>query len=1542
MFSLRFILASAKRACGLAGIALLTVAGIPAHAHAVGTCTPGLSTVIGTEYVADKCSAAGPPYNYIATDLTCAGGKVVKSSSQISGSYYNKTPDSFQSALASLASWYGMQVFRNTDGTRFITISKYFKQGGTLEGVNLGQYTTAPTVHVDVFADYYFPPASVPDADNDGFYVCLDCNDNDPAVNPAAQEICGDGLDNDCNNVTDCADAPCATQPQCLAACTDNDGDGFSPDGEKCGPVDCNDSEQLAHPGLAEICGDGINNDCDATTPDDCCDTKIIDFTGSNATINAVAGGATTFNATITDSSGKGINWTMNVAGRIFTGTGKSISVLWDGKDSSGRILDSGTYTATLHAETGDGGCKDDATLPVRISNSGGCLTITFGSRANIANGNLSHDQELFSTGGTGLSTAMTLYYNSLSQHLGSLGLGWAHSYEINVTENADGSVLLRSPNSAGKLYNLVDGAYVAPAGDYATLVKNSDNTFTRATKAGLQYRFNQAGNLAAIVDRNGNAMQFAYEYGMLTSITDSVGRVTEFLYELNGRLAQITDPDGKNYNFLVEGDTLAKVTMPDGGNWLYTYDAEGFLVSRTDASGYTTTYTYDEQHRVKTATDPEGKSRSITYSTSTDEVKTALITEKDGSVWQFTFDSTQGNMLAKTDPAGNSITYTYDENHNLLSKTEADGSTTTYGYDANGNMLWTIDPLGNKTTYTYNEAGQVTSITDASGDTTDFSYDGKGNLLSVRDAAGNTTQYTYDASGRISSITNQAGQTITLAYDTLGNVAVVTDPAGAKTSMTYDAAGRVINQTDANGQTTTFGYDEAGNLITVVDPFGQTTTFGYDQNGNRTAVTDANGNTTAYVYDYAHRVVQITDALGQTTSLTYAETGCATCGAGQKTQPATLTDANGHTTWFQYDSMGRLVEESNQLGAKVTYQYDAKGNLISRTDAQGRTTSYSYDAMGRLLAKVFPDQNQVLFKYDAKGRLIYAANQHIGYGMTYDNLGRLITITDSNQRTIRYQYDALGNRTKMTTPEGKVVEYSYDEANRLIGIDSFLGEFSFGYDKLGRRVGLAFPNGVSTGYTYDAVGRLTEILAQTAGRRGRGETVNAFSYTHDAVGNRLSKTVSMDDFSHRDTRYEYTYDAVYQLLQSLPAKNMRHREWSQEQRAERFSYDPVGNRLTGPDRRDTYRYNDLNELLSARRTAFQYDLDGNMIAKGGWTYEYDYENRLVKAIRAERDGIKTVSFKYDPFGRRIEKKVEEVEDGRLESKTYAYVYDNEDIILEIKSGGKDEDGDNDGGRKAGWLKHWQKRVAKPAISRFVHGPGIDEPLAMEQKGRAYFYHADGLGSIVSLTDAKGHVVQSYQYDSFGNMQHHGGEVKQPYAYTAREWDHETGLYFYRARYYDPQAGRFISKDPIGFAGGDVNVYRYVGNDPVNWVDPLGLDATNWFNTTGGRSWFNGPTNGNWGGSCWSGGRYSCNGNPIGDAPPTDSGDQCYKQHDTCLSACGSNLQCRAACNRQVVDNLLQLPNDSRLWPHPPRAGTEGDSERYRFWAIELFGGRQR
>jgi RHS repeat-associated protein len=187
----------------------------------------------------------------------------------------------------------------------------------------------------------------------------------------------------------------------------------------------------------------------------------------------------------------------------------------------------------------------------------------------------------------------------------------------------------------------------------------------------------------------------------------------------------------------------------------------------------------------------------------------------------------------------------------------------------------------------------------------------------------------------------------------------------------------------------------------------------------------------------------------------------------------------------------------------------------------------------------------------------------------------------------------------------------------------------------------------------------------------------------------------------------------------------------------------------------------------------------------------------------------------------------------------------------------------------------------------------------MEQKRNTYFFHADGLGSIVNLTDQRGRVVQSYEYSSFGRMKEQGGEVKQPYGFTGREWDKELGLYYYRARYYDPKAGRFISKDPIGFAGGDVNLYRYVGNDSVNWVDPSGLFR-----------W-----HGNWGGPGWTAGQFKPESqltNSDLSTPAIDARDTCYKDHDICIWKDECNIK---SCDHQLASCLRNIsPFNIEFW----------------------------
>jgi len=228
--------------------------------------------------------------------------------------------------------------------------------------------------------------------------------------------------------------------------------------------------------------------------------------------------------------------------------------------------------------------------------------------------------------------------------------------------------------------------------------------------------------------------------------------------------------------------------------------------------------------------------------------------------------------------------------------------------------------------------------------------------------------------------------------------------------------------------------------------------------------------------------------------------------------------------------------------------------------------------------------------------------------------------------------------------------------------------------------------------------------------------------------------------------------------------------------------------------------------MLQGRQYGYSYDNNGNQIAKSinetkGWIQSWDYENRLITSERTKGAEKRTISFKYDPFGRRIEKKL--VTTNPASTETTTYVYDNEDIVLELTT-------DSTGTTK----------------TFYTHGPGIDEPLAMERSGQYYYYHQDGLGSITAITDQSRTVVQRYSYSVFGQPRP-TTNFRNSYQYTGREYDKETGLYYYRLRYYDPMEGRFISKDPIGFEGGDVNLFGYVQNNPINATDPIGL--TNFF-----------------------------------------------------------------------------------------------------------------
>jgi len=286
-------------------------------------------------------------------------------------------------------------------------------------------------------------------------------------------------------------------------------------------------------------------------------------------------------------------------------------------------------------------------------------------------------------------------------------------------------------------------------------------------------------------------------------------------------------------------------------------------------------------------------------------------------------------------------------------------------------------------------------------------------------------------------------------------------------------------------------------------------------------------------------------------------------------------------------------------------------------------------------------------------------------------------------------------------------------------------------------------------------------------------------------------------------------HDPLYRLTKATPKSNnpltpllddiLKHH-------TENYSYDPVGNRTSGPKSTDSYTYDSGNEqltyngkmLLLNTNEQNEYDPNGNLTKKTQilqgkpkeiTTYAYDDENRLIKVTIRRGDHIKEVIYTYDPFGRRISKTVSPSGGGTGEETTH-YIYDEQNIIAEYDQTGKQ-------------------------TAFYTHGPNIDEPLAAEIRNTRIYYHADGLGSITAITNHMGHKVQQYAYDAFGNIKFTPFPIwiKQPYTYTGREYDPETGLYYYRARYYDAQAGRFIQRDPIGFKGG-INQFAYVSNNP--------------------------------------------------------------------------------------------------------------------------------
>jgi RHS repeat-associated protein len=758
----------------------------------------------------------------------------------------------------------------------------------------------------------------------------------------------------------------------------------------------------------------------------------------------------------------------------------------------------------------------------------------------------------------------------------------------------------------------------------------------------------------------------------------------------------------------------------------------------------------------------------------------TSFVSSLEGGEYSYT--SAQGSGCSSCTVRG-TVQNEYDGQGNVQARTDANGNVTTYQFDSSNNLTSQSSQVNATTVattnYTYNSFGEVLTKIDPLGYQTTNNYDSHGNLLTVTTpspspgVAGSVTTFTYNSLGELLTIKDPLNNVTTLTYYSTGLINTITDAQNNVTTYGYDSHGNRTSVTDALNHQTTFAYDAMDRLTQITYPDTTTSQFGYDYRGRRTSVTDQNGKATTYAYDDADRLTTVTDAANNVT----------TYGYDTENNLTSIADANHNTTSFTYDAFGRVTQTTFPSGYVETYGYDADNNLTAKTDRKNQQITYTYDQLNRLTGKTYPDSTTVNYTYDNDSRLTQVSDPTGTYQFTFDNMGRLTGTTTSYTFLVRnfttsYSYDKASNRTGFTDPESGSTSYVYDTLNRLQTLTpptafSGSGNFGFSYDALSRRTQMTRPNGLKSVYAYDNLSRLLSVLHQSG-----STTLDGASYTVDSAGNRTAKTDQ-----HANVTSNYTYDPIYELTQVTQATTT----------TESYTFDAVGNRLSSLGV-SLYNVNTSNELTSTPATSYTYDYNGNILTSvtgsNTTSYAWDFENRLTSVTLPGTGG--TVTFKYDPFGRRIYKS--------SSSGTNIYAYDGENLIEETNASGT-------------------------AIARYEQTQHIDEPLAMLRSGTTSFYHTDALGSVTSLSSSTGSLAQTYTFDSFGKQTGSSGSVTNPFQYTAREWDSETSLYFYRARYYDPQNGRFISEDPASFLSGGINFYQYVENSPLGFTDANGLQA---------------------------------------------------------------------------------------------------------------------